>query len=134
MTEADRKDFAVEMARLAEGYQSPLSMARITVYFEALDDYDLEDLTAVMRESIRRRKFFPKVVEIRHDVKAIIAERTRSGWVRTEQPKRSCFDGVPCEQCDIYECSCAGCAAVIAKCRVEFAALNAKIQARLVRL
>lgn len=134
MTSLDQKNFAIEMARLAEGYQSPLSSARIQVYFDALDEFELADLTVVMRESIKRRKFFPKVAEIRHDVKERLKEQQKATWVREEKPRLSCFSGIPCEECETLECSCDGCKAVIAKCQSEIEALKARIASRFVTL
>ena len=64
----DFKEFAGMMATMAEALPgSKLSPEKIEIFFQALQDMDLETIKQRMLDHLRYNKFFPTVAEIRNE-------------------------------------------------------------------
>jgi hypothetical protein len=88
MTPADAPAFLSRLTALAELFDVQLSEAKLQIYFEALCDLSIEDITTGIAESARYSKFMPKPIEIReyggHDLTAT-AERK---WLEFREAQR----------------------------------------------
>jgi hypothetical protein len=66
MTSKDRLSFAESLLLLGEVHQtSEISRELAATYFDALKDFDLEDVQQALRQSVRESQWFPKPVELR---------------------------------------------------------------------
>lgn len=85
MTRHDAQAFAASMMRLAEAYGEVVTAARIDVYFEALEDYELEYIEPAIRYLIRTSKWFPKPSEIREQASRMRGEVRRQALMVSKQ-------------------------------------------------
>lgn len=77
MTNADRKEFAVEMSMLAEVFGEQLSDTRLEIYFEDLKVYDWEHVALGIRSARASRKFFPKIADIAECIDEAVEARVQ---------------------------------------------------------
>lgn len=71
----DRKVFVGELAKLAEMYHQPLSDLLVTLYWDSLRDYRLDDVVAAMREAMRRDKRFPVAAALIERIERRVGQR-----------------------------------------------------------
>jgi len=67
MTRDDVGPFTAELARLAELYDKPISVALGALYFEALQSYPITEVVSAMRRHViqsERGRFFPKPADL----------------------------------------------------------------------
>jgi hypothetical protein len=64
MTDKDKLEFGKFLAKLRAAYHNELGRDTLEVYFEALQDYSLQDIQATYLEIVQTLKFFPKIAEI----------------------------------------------------------------------
>lgn len=76
LTAVDLEATTKAIRGLADYFGAELDRGELRVYVDGLRDIPIEHLKAGCRQSVRARKFFPKVAEIRQDVdSALSAER-----------------------------------------------------------
>lgn len=75
MTESDRLKFAAYLTGVAEVLEAQLSEMKITLYFEALKDLDLDDISRACSYLIQSARFFPKPAEIREAIQGNAEDR-----------------------------------------------------------
>lgn len=81
MTNADSPRFGELMALLSETFNEPMSEARATAYWLALEDLPLDDIERSVAEALRECRFFPRPAELR----ALAgAQPVTPGWVNRQ--------------------------------------------------
>lgn len=85
MTDSDRLKFAAYLAGMAEVLNAELSEIKITLYFEALKDLDLEDINRACSYLIQTSKFFPKPAEIREVIHGNAEDRAMIALQQVKQ-------------------------------------------------
>jgi hypothetical protein len=99
MTEHDRKPLAALLTGLAEIFGAELSKTVHTLYFEALQDIDLDDLKRAARAALASSKFMPRPADLRdlcgHGVEGReqAVERAWQSW-KTTAGKSGSYDSV----------------------------------------
>ena len=78
MTRADRAEFAVEMALLAEVFGEQLSETRLEIYFQDLSIYDLGHVVAGLKLARQTRRFFPKPIDISECIDEAVEARVQA--------------------------------------------------------
>lgn len=81
MTNGDGSRFSELLALLSETFHEPVSEARATAYWLALEDLPLGDVEASVAEALRECRFFPRPAELR----ALAgAQPVTPGWVNRQ--------------------------------------------------
>lgn len=75
MTDEQAVEFLSRLTLLAEVLAEPMTPTRLAGYRAAVDDLDPSDLAAALNDCARMCRFFPKPVEIRVRVGAIVDAR-----------------------------------------------------------
>jgi hypothetical protein len=70
MKPADFKQFDAIMVELAELYESNINIKRITLYFEALQEFELKDIIWASKDIIKECKYFPKPADFYERLKS----------------------------------------------------------------
>lgn len=83
---ADSNEFKREFLKMAVAFQHAEDTNELTVYFEALSGYTLEELIPAMRDAIQTQEYFPRPAQI---IEAITKRR------REYQPEKN----YKCEMC-----------------------------------
>lgn len=78
MGQMTKVEFAQCMARLTAAYREKVEQATVEVYYEALGQYDAEDLGVAIREVIEDIPRFPSVADIRARAVRVRRERQSS--------------------------------------------------------
>ena len=85
MTENDVTAFTDALTVLGEIFDTKLSAARRTAYFEALADLDWLAVEVAMRCAMRQCKFFPKPAELRELIEGTLKERAEQAWLEVNE-------------------------------------------------
>jgi hypothetical protein len=80
MTSDDRKPFAAVMFGLGECFGEPVSEVRIELYFQALNDFTLDQVRQAARITVKASKFFPRPAELREAVTGPVDDRAELAW------------------------------------------------------
>lgn len=80
MEKSDDQKFAGLMAMLATAFGQENTELRIEVYFDALQDFTIEEVEGVVYLAIKTLKFFPKVAELRELVEGAPEDRALLAW------------------------------------------------------
>jgi hypothetical protein len=96
MTESDKPAFMEAMIALAVALRDqPPDVVTMRVYFKALNDLEIEFVTAAAERLIADAQFFPKTTEWRAAVKKVEAER-----VEAQRAHLRKFSAPVCSACD----------------------------------
>lgn len=85
MTIADFEVFSAKLVTLAELLDAQLSESKQLLYFEALQDLDLDDVLQAITQAARTCTFFPKPVELRTLSVGDDAAHTETAWQNYKQ-------------------------------------------------
>jgi hypothetical protein len=80
MKTSDRPAFAEVLAYLREAFGGEVSTMRAEVYFDALEDLDLEAIQAAAKVAVRTKTFFPKPAELRELIEGSTEDRAEVAW------------------------------------------------------
>lgn len=81
MQARDITEFQQRLVALAEMFNAKLSASRIGLYFDALKDLQLEDITRAMNQTVQTAKFMPLPAEIRALVVGDSEDVTEMAWI-----------------------------------------------------
>ena len=70
MTNADRQAFTHALRTLAEVFRAKIGPSTISVYFRALEEFDLEYVKRAMREAVVQHEWLPKPMELRRTIES----------------------------------------------------------------
>jgi len=88
MTQADLPDFIAELERVSELYTKPMTEALQALYFDALAQYPMQDVTRAFRLHIRspeQGRFFPKPADLIALLDGDSASRALQAWTTAVQ-------------------------------------------------
>lgn len=80
MTDQDRIQFAEAMHVLAETFGESMTELRTEGYFDALRDFDIQQVNVAVRHALKACRFFPKPVELRELVTGDAEETAQAAW------------------------------------------------------
>lgn len=80
MKASDGNRFTEILLALAEFYKEPVSDTRAGLYFDALDDLDVEQVAGAAKAWMRFGKWFPKPVELREQIAGKTEDEAAVAW------------------------------------------------------
>lgn len=80
MNQHDESEFAGLCGLMSEVFKTPASTALIGIYFRALKDLSIEQVTAAVEQAIATKKFFPKPAELRDLIEGGADNRASQAW------------------------------------------------------
>lgn len=96
MREFDRTLFAEAMHVLGETFNEPISDIRIEGYFDALQDFSIEQVNVAVRLALRDCRFFPKPVELREMIAGAPGANADAAWGELiREVRRVGYTGTP---------------------------------------
>lgn len=87
MKGTDRLQFAKSLEMIAQLYRVVMTNEIAAMYFDALQDYEAQDVQAALRRATRQSKWFPKPAELRESIVAEI-EREHRLWIKADNEKQ----------------------------------------------
>lgn len=87
MLGSDMVQFAKSLEMVGQLYRVVITKDIARMYFDALQDYDAEDVHAALRRSTHQSKWFPKPSELRESIDAE-RERDHRRYIRDDNAKR----------------------------------------------
>lgn len=80
MNNTDRKQFAQLCTLLSQAFDKEISTLLADIYFDALKDFDIEQVASAVHQAIKSRKFMPKVAELRELIEGGADDRAEAAW------------------------------------------------------
>ncbi len=88
MTHEDIAEFSARLTEIAELYEAELSESKILLYFQALEDIDLDFVLGGLVGCAKICRFFPKPVEIRSLVLGNDEDHAELAWLEYKRQAR----------------------------------------------
>ena len=76
----DRVRFAEGLFMLGETFNEPISDVKVEAYFQALLNYDIEEVLMAVQGALRNCKFFPRPVELRELIDGSVEDAAEQAW------------------------------------------------------
>ena len=80
MTQQNLSEFARLCAVMGEAFGKPVNTSLIEIYFRMLKDFSVEQVTSAVEQAIAKKKFFPKVAELRELIEGNPEDRAANAW------------------------------------------------------
>lgn len=82
MNQGDGQRFGMEILKLSEAFNAPVSEARASVFFESLADLSIERVVEACRRARQTLEFFPSPGKLRALAEGVPQDHAEVAWIR----------------------------------------------------